>query len=122
MDEERIQVIRVMFRTDIEDIQKVLEAKGMATQSERIKAIIYDLYRSNRKELEGLRRKTEASIIRQYLEDWHWDIQLFLFGYVIRKICNEIRRMGESIKPADEIWVVSFGNTKISRIVSVRER
>jgi hypothetical protein len=118
VDVERIQVIRVMFRTDIEDIQRVLGAEGMAISSEKVRMIIYDLYRSSSRELENIPRKTEASIVRQYLEDWLWDIQLFLFGYVIREICDEIRRLGESIKPADEIWVVSFRDTRISRITS----
>lgn len=119
VDVERVQVIRVMFRTDIADIQKSLEAEGAATPTERIRTIIHDLYRSNSKELEGLPDKTEASIIRKYLDDWLWDIRLFLFGYVIREVCDKIRKLGESIKPADEIWVVSFWDTRISRIVSV---
>jgi hypothetical protein len=119
---ERIQVLRVMFRTDMEDIQKALETVGMAAPSQKIKTVIYDLYRSNTKELESLPGKTEASVIRQYLEDWLWDIRLFLFGYVIREICEEIGRLGESIKPADEIWAVSFWDTKISRIGSVQNR
>ncbi len=114
---EKIQVLRVMFRTDIEDMQKALEAGGIAIPPEKIRAIIYDLYRSNIKELEALPEKTGASIIRQYLRDWLWDIRLFLFGYVIREVCNAIKRLGGGAKPSEEIWVVSFWDTKISRIV-----
>ena len=97
-----------MFRTDIEDMQKALEAGGIAIPPEKIRAIIYDLYRSNIKELEALPEKTGASIIRQYLRDWLWDIRLFLFGYVIREVCNAIKRLGGGAKPSEEIWVVSF--------------
>jgi hypothetical protein len=118
VDVQRIQVIRVMFRADVEDMQRVLEAEGMPTPTEKIKMMIYDLYRSNSEELEKLPKETGVSIVRQYLEDWLWDIQLFLFGYVIREISDEIRRLGEHIKPADEIWVVSFREARISRIVS----
>ncbi|HUJ69702.1 MAG TPA: hypothetical protein VLW86_09270 [Syntrophorhabdales bacterium] len=119
VDAEKVQVIRVMFRTDIEDIHKALEAEGLTTPTERIRIITHDLYRSNSRELESLPEKTEASIIRQYLDDWLWDIRLFLFGYVIREVCQKIKILGENIKPADEIWVVSFWDTRVSRIVSV---
>jgi hypothetical protein len=120
-DVARIQVLRIMLRTDLEDIGRVLEAEGMATPAEKIRRIINDLYRSKSRELDNLPKKTEASVVRQYLEDWLWDIRLFLFGYIIREVCDEIRRLGESIKPADEIWVVSFWDTRISRIVSLTE-
>ena len=122
MDAEKVQVIRVMFRTDTGDIQKALETEGLTTPTERVRIIIHDLYRSNSRELESLPEKTEASIVRQYLEDWLWDIRLFLFGYLIREVCQKIKILGENIKPADEIWVVSFWDTRISRIVSVPAR
>ena len=90
-DVERVQVIRVMFRTDIEDIQKDLGAEGIVRPIEKIKIIVHDLHHSNKRELKSPPRKNEASIVRRYLEGWRWDIRLFLFGYVIRGICNEIK-------------------------------
>lgn len=120
VDEERAQVIRVIFRPDIEDIQQVLkEKKKIETTTESIKKTIYDLYEPGGISREGLssERNTEISSICDYLEEWRWDIQLLLFGYVINEICKQIRRLGKSIKAEDEIWITSFWNVQISRVV-----
>ncbi len=119
VDEERAQVIRILFRPCIKEFHKVLEEKNIETTSESIKKTIYDLYDPTWIRPEGLsnERETEISAIRNYLEEWRWDIQLFLFGYVINEICKQIRILGKSIKPEDEIWITSFWNIQISRVV-----
>jgi hypothetical protein len=122
VDAERIQVVRAMFRTDVGDIQKVLEAEGVITPPEKINRIIYDLHHSDMDELEGSYGKAEASIISQYLIDWSLDIRLFLFGYVIREICREISILGDNMRPEEEIWVTSFRDIRISRVVSCLQR
>ena len=120
VDEERTQVIRLLFRPDIEDIKQVLkEKKDIETTTESIKKTIYDLYDPGGISCKGLsgERNTEISSICDYLEEWRWDIQLFLFGYVINEICKQIRKLGKSIKAEDEIWITSFWNIQINRIV-----
>jgi hypothetical protein len=119
VDEERTQVVRVLFKPDLDDIQRALEEKDIETTSDSIKNTIYDLYQPNGMCREGLsdEQKKEISGICNYLEDWRWDIQLFLFGYVINEICKQIEKLGKSIKPEDEIWITSFWSTQISRVV-----
>ena len=119
IDEERTQVIRFLFRPDITDIQEVLKGKSIETTAERIKRTISDLYEPSgiaREDLLG-ERKTEILSVLDYLEEWRWDIQLFLFGYVINAICKQIRTQGKNIKAEDEIWITSFRNIQISRVL-----
>lgn len=119
VDEERTQVIRFLFRPDITDIQNVLKSRNIETTAERIKKTICELYEPNgidREDLLGERRSEILSVL-EYLEEWRWDIQLFLFGYVINAICKQIRTQGKDIKAEDEIWITSFWNIQINRVV-----
>lgn len=119
VDEERTQVIRFLFRPDITDIHDVLKSRNIETTPSRIKKTISDFYEPggiNREDLLG-ERKTEILFVLDYLEEWRWDIQLFLFGYVINAICKQIGTQGKNIKAEDEIWITSFSNIQISRVL-----
>lgn len=119
VDEERTQVIRFLFRPDIADIKEVLKGKDIETTAERIKKTISDLYEPGGIEREDLLgdRKTEILSVLDYLEEWRWDIQLFLFGYVINAVCKQIGTQGKNIKAEDEIWITSFRDIQISRVL-----
>lgn len=119
VDEERTQVIRFLFRPDIDDIRQVLKGRNIETTPERIKKTISDLYEPGAIDRENLpdEQKSEILSVLDYLEEWRWDIQLFLFGYVINAICKQIRTQGKNIKAEDEIWITSFWNIQISRVL-----
>lgn len=121
--EERSQVIRIMFLPDINYIrEKLIEKKNIKVSNEEIKNIIdtvfNDKLKVNRKSEE---KKQTVLFIHSYIEDWRWDIQLFLYGYVIDEICKQINKLCKDIKPENEIWISSAWNTQISRIVLNRD-
>lgn len=117
--EERSQVIRIMFLPDINYIrEKLIEKKDIEVSREEIKNIIDTLFHDNLKVGRKSKEKKQTFLyIQSYIEDWRWDIQLFLFGYVIDEICKQTNKLCKDIKPENEIWISSFWNTQISRIV-----
>ena len=129
--EERTQVIRLMFRFDIDGFCQVA-GEDASNPEHKIAKIVADDY------LRFVTDKTaftafhaeqykqrwpqhEAFIgkVISVLENWELSLVMFILGYVVFEICKEIKFLHETTKrdPEEEIWITSFWNLRINRIV-----
>jgi hypothetical protein len=126
---ERTQVIRVMFRPDLSRFVK--ENPG-AKNKRIISRIAKDYLRApeGRSVFKHERKLTplQAEVV-EYIEQWTDYVGLFIFGYLVYEICEQITRLcmnGEMgwNQAEDEIWVTSFWNLVINpvKLVQPRER
>lgn len=130
--EERTQIIRLMFITDLDH---VFEALPFIDESNRSAATLLarsylrsthwdrDRFWDDHKGFPSASMfdcKQGAAIIR-LTADWARCIAVFLFGYVVHDICEGLRKLNqnEKIPPEEEIWVTLFWNLIINRIRSV---
>jgi len=69
-------------------------------------------------------RATTKRNIFNKVEKWVDDAALFVFGFLMYKICKEIKELNkeEGERPEDEIWITSFGSLKINRLTRSKNR
>jgi hypothetical protein len=145
--EERVQFLRMIFFPNIESIlgglgideeQNRKEFHRMRSFIKRCIASTSSTYESD--SIYGSKMEIERSKYQADLEDnprrntvmdsiarqkevfdkirkWIDDVVLFLFGFVMYKICREIGQLHrEGERPEDEIWITSLGNLDVNRI------
>jgi hypothetical protein len=122
-EEERNQIVRVIFKPDYPGIAEssgagVEEVRQMA--GERFHAYREthepDLTSSQGRSSEPKKRVVEE--IRLWMED----VELFLFGYVVYELCEKLAELREegSRPPEEEIWVTSFWGMTVNRVIHLR--
>ncbi len=115
--EERTQVVRIMFRPE-----SVMGPDGIAGQKrkELIKGYLRthadrDLYVEEYRSSEVTDNAlAEKEMLRDLIE-WEAEVALFLFGFLLRNICDKIQT-DEDVFDEEEIWVTSFWNLTINRV------
>ncbi|MGH9427772.1 MAG: hypothetical protein ACRD2L_15900 [Terriglobia bacterium] len=126
--EERNQVIRVMFKPDLEAVNiRTLPVERAQTvtklfvrhagKTESFPTDHPQIY-LNASEQE----KAMISSLLVYLEGWKYDVALFVLGYIVFEICERIQEL-DIMKGKDaeeEILVTSFWNLTVNRIVRTR--
>lgn len=125
--EERTQVVRIMFRTPD-------QSRLLASDPELRKQIVREFLRFTGDKARfaehrppGLvitpEQEAEFLLIIQQLRDWVTYVAVFIFGFVVYQFCKRIGELkNESgIRPEDEIWVTSFWNVGINRIIKLPE-
>jgi hypothetical protein len=128
--EENVQVIRMIF---MPDSKKILNDLNINREKDRLefyemrgflKRVLQNQYECE-SEIEQEKKAISKDITRlekreaiyKKVSDWINDVALFLFGFVIYKICQEIKELQkQDEKLEDEIWVTTFGNLEINRI------
>jgi len=127
---ERTQVIRIMFRPDLARIiQKYKHDDDAVTRINRTAKA----YLRSPKTHDEIMQDPELDEIQRevanYLDTWSNYVGLFLFGFIVYEICEQITRLcarGEMKwdDAEDELWVTSFWNLTINPItlVSVQRR
>jgi len=142
--EERTQVIRIIFRPNLEEIHKKFklerdnEIKNQYRIRNYIKTFLRIPYHSvrfamhhnmNTKEeyiehffkkfWPGDEGKEESLKLVEYISEWSESAALFLFGYIMHNICKEISklRIKENEKGEEEIWVTSFWSHNVNRVI-----
>ena len=98
--------------------------KDIEVSSINLNLLVHKIFLADENEGEKLSSENNLfPLIKNYLDDWIWDITLFLFGYIVYEICEKIKNLSESgdITPEDEIWVTSFWNLQISRIKNLKQ-
>jgi len=123
ISEERTQIIRPMFRPDLADFDN-LERERLITLTKTFfraplsRVQYYEEYVSKSHSIQGL-TGDEHNLIR-YLEEFVQRVIIFIIGYILYNICNEIKELVSKTqlpKHEDEIWVTSFWNLLIHRVV-----
>ena len=131
--EERTQIIRLMFITDLDQMFSRLdflndnnrEAATLLARSylrsphwDRQQFLLdHNLFPSAR-----VFSDDQAAAVINLTGEWARSIAVFLFGYVVHDICEGLRKLNqhENVAPEEEIWVTLFWNLIINRIRSVR--
>ncbi len=120
ISEGRTQVIRIIFRFSKEHMMQECQI------TERTYISMRSLLRKLL-EMEAVERKTmendasgETLFIIRYIDEWVDDVALFLFGYLVFQIGLNIHEKVEKKELArfeEEIWITSFGNLQINRVL-----
>ena len=126
--EERNQVIRVMFKPDLEAVDiTALPAERAQTVTKLFvrHAGKTESFPDDHPQIYLSASQTEKELISRllvYLEAWKYDVALFVLGYVVFEICERIQEL-DVVKGKDaeeEILVTSFWNLTVNRIVRTR--
>lgn len=126
--EERNQVIRVMFKPDLDAVDTgtlpVERAQTVtklfvrhAGKTESFPSDHPQIYLNASDE-----EKAMISNLLAYLEEWKYDVALFVLGYIVFEICERIQEL-DIVKgkgAEEEILVTSFWNLTVNRIVRTR--
>lgn len=117
--EERTQIIRIMFKPDLETFLKEHKDRrgdiNSLTRDYLRRSGTHDVFVENHN-LDELQMEVVI-----YLRKWVGDVGLFLFGYIIYEICAKILKLFKQGKldldqVEDEIWVTSLWNLIINKI------
>ena len=126
--EERNQVIRVMFKPDLESVDiGALPADRAQTVTKLFvrHAGKTESFPSDHPQIYLNVPEDERQLISRllvYLEAWKYDVALFVLGYIVFEICERIQELG-MVKGKDaeeEVLVTSFWNLTVNRIVRTR--
>jgi hypothetical protein len=127
---ELTQVISIMFKPDLQKFSQ--KHKRTKDAAKRINRVTKDYLRfpDGREEFVKARRRRLGAIEQEVLEHlakWTNYVGLFLFGYLVYEICEQITKLvGEGAMKwddaEDEIWVTSFWNLVINPIKLVKPR
>lgn len=123
---ELTQIVRIMFRPDFTELlKKYKQEKNSPTIISRtIKDYLH--YPDGREAFKKARDLTPMQIaVVDHWATWANYVGLFVFGYVIYKICEQIIQLCSNGEmqwndAEDEIWVTSFWNLKINPIKKLK--
>jgi len=112
IEEERTQIVRIMFLPNMRTMHQLVPDM----EYKRLRWAVKKILRADRNEREKL--KQHHSRLVDYLNKWKGDVGLFLFGYVIFKLCSRINEVKSA--PGDdlekEIWLTSFWNLEVNKV------
>lgn len=114
--EERTQVIRVIFRLNLDAIMETPIESGSLQQAELLaRAYLRSHHWSRELFLEEYMAcakptlsREESTLILKSVEKWARSVGLFLFGYIVRRIAE--------IAKEEEIWVTFLWNLIVGRV------
>jgi len=124
---ERTQIIRIMFRPDLREFF----LKNPGEKNRRvISRIAKDYLRApeSRRIFKVERELTPLQLeVVEYIEKWSDHVGIFVFGYLVYEICEQITRLCSERKMSwnqaeDEIWVTSFWNLVINPVKLVSSK
>jgi hypothetical protein len=129
--EERTQIIRLMFITNLDEQFSTLpfveqsnrDAAGLLARS-YLRSPHWDRHQFLADHLLFASAQVfnlpQASEIIRVTADWARSIAVFLFGYVVHDICEGLKELNQAqqIDAEEEIWVTFFWNLIINRILS----
>ncbi len=113
IEEERTQIVRIMFLPNIKTIHQLVPE----IEYNRLRRTVKRILKADRDERE--RSKEFHPQLVDYLNKWKGDVGLFLFGYIIFKLClriNEVQAAAEK-DLEKEIWLTSFWNLEVNKVM-----
>ncbi len=116
--EERTQIIRLIFRLDIDEIAREANAENESKQM--IRARVSDYLRAHHRDHIIEKATGQDRQIYEAAKEWRDQLGFFVFGYIIYGLCTQIEQLydsGHIAKTEGEIWVTHFANLEIDRIV-----
>lgn len=129
--EERTQIIRLMFITNLDEQFSTLQFVNDANRESAgllARSYLRSPHWDRHKFLEDhhlfasaqVFDLAQASEIVRVTADWARSIAVFLFGYVVHDICEGLKKLNQDqqIDAEEEIWITFFWNLIINRIQS----
>jgi len=116
--EERTQVLRLLFRIDLDAVAK--EAEAEALDKKVLRAIVCDYLRAHNRQVTFETSAGESQRIIAAAKKWRDQLGFFVFGYIVYELGRHIellRTSGSIGKTEDEIWVVNFCNMELDRVL-----
>lgn len=117
VDEERVQVVRLIFRPDMDEVLRLQPDGARARQ-------IVQILQAQGAQLGGglgaLGPLSEADQrLIGFLQTFFASVRLFLVGYLLFEICDRLWQLNQELglKLEDEIWVTLSPNLSINRLV-----
>jgi hypothetical protein len=116
IEEERTQIIRIMFLPKMETIHQLVPRMEYS----KLRRAVNKILKADRDEREEL-RKYQPQLV-EYLNKWRGDVGLFLFGYIIFKLCSRINEVKADAEDEleKEIWLTSFWNLQVNKVKLIR--
>ena len=111
---ERTQVVRLIFRPDFDGIQALHPDVDRSDLLNACNSYFEDINLPSIKIIQDYKDEKNGTI-RKMVNDWLKALILLVYGYIIKSISDKIELMVET---EDEIWLVSFKNSIVNRIIS----
>ena len=121
--EERTQILRLIFPVNVARLRR--EADVATRSLPAVRAQISEYLRASHRP--GLVEGSAGDDRKVYraVERWRDQLDFFLFGYVVFNLCaaiGKLREHGHIAKGENEIWVSSFANIELDRVLKRRSR
>jgi hypothetical protein len=116
IEEERTQIIRIMFLPKMEAVQQLVPDMDYG----KLRRAVNRILKADRDDREELREYHPQLV--EYLNKWRGDVGLFLFGYVIFKLCSRINEVKADAEDEleKEIWLTSFWNLQVNKVKLIK--
>ena len=132
--EERTQVIRLMFKFQIDELLKSQDGELRDVENKIAKLVTDDFlnYCANKPaffelHIEDYKKQWPNHIdfiktLIDRLQHWEFSMAMFVMGYVVFEICEKIKDLhkNDHRKPEEEIWITSFWNLRINRVTKAK--
>ena len=116
--EERTQVLRLLFRMDLDEAAK--EANAQAMDRKKFRGIVCDYLRSHDRAALYQSSMGEIRSVYSAAQEWRDQLGFFVFGYIVFELGRYIEKLrddGKVGKTEDEIWVTNFANMELDRVL-----
>jgi hypothetical protein len=126
--QERTQIVRVIFVPPVAQLSKGLKIprdRRLFHASRFLRFWTHNLYDYDAHRNATVPFEPGERALIQKLYQWLVDVGLLATGYLLYEICegiNELHRQGRIRKPEEELWVTSFRDFALNRMLVVRSR
>jgi hypothetical protein len=116
--EERTQVLRLLFRIDLEQVAK--DANAETVDRNVLRATASDYLRAHDRQAAFQRSSGQERRIYDAVRMWRDQLGFFVFGYIVYELGKNIDALCSAdsiLKTEDEIWVTNFANMELDRVL-----
>lgn len=118
IDEERTQVVRIMFLP--QNLDKKLEELNVVFGTEEHRLLLEAVggfLRSAKRDQTMPPGTGKKEQILQFILNWYLSVGFFLIGYIVFEICSQIEMSGDKKETAyeKEVWLTSFWHFNVNR-------
>jgi len=116
--EERTQVLRLLFRMDLDQVAR--DAKAETVDRKVLRATVCDYLCAHDRQAALQNSTGQERRINEVAQTWRDQLGFFVFGYIVYELGKNIEDLctaGSIAKPEDEIWVTNFANMELDRVL-----
>ena len=121
-DEESTQVVRMLFGPDTDALSRKVKLAPYRTE-QIVRAYQHarrvgepSVQSADFKEFDDVGAKDLKEVV-DHLRDWYRHVEVFVFGFVVFRLCEKIKELkGKGLKAEEEIWVTTT-DAMLQRVV-----